>query len=670
MSYKVLIVEDEGLIAHDIASRLQSLGHTVVHTASTAEEAVEHAADAEVVLMDIRLDGDRDGIEAAHEIRARYHLPVIFLTAHADRHTLERAKLADPFGYIVKPMGHASLQTALEVTMHRHKLERELEQRESWLRTTLSSVAEAVVVTDAQGCVILANEAARILFGVRSRPGNSNLQPGAQTDGKYGSVSDVGDMMDLDLAELLHGDPIRLSILRDEPVKIDTHIREQAVEGSAAPVKAGGSIVGTVLTLRNVTVQRWQEQQLRQAQKMEAAARLAAGVSSEYATLLAIVRKETQRLLGRFTGQSAVRQSLEEIQHATLQAEEMTRRLSGLGTRQVGRPEPLSLNTLIRKMQKSLESVVSEELALSTRLEPSLDKIHADPAQIEQMILNLATVMGSESYLQSDCFTPGFYAGEAPKLVIQTASAGDYVRLRVFACPAGGAPITGAPLDELRGDAPEGQGSHQGHAGSEGHSSSDQPVPLELSLAHAIATEYDGLLTAEEHGFQVLLPAWKEAGPPPVRNEAPHTLLLIEARESVRMQLHNFFETAGFNLLEASDREEAMTLLEIHGAKERPAEGDGGAPVEPPSVREEAPAHFAGGLTDTLMDTPMDTLMDTLMDTPAIDLVLGPQEATRGIDGVPVIVLDQPKVQAMTQQDLLHYVRAQLTSRVTFSASA
>src|SRR5437762_4227 len=110
-AYKVLVVEDEGLIAHDIATRLEALGHQVVATVATADEAVEQAAGADVVLMDIRIDGQRDGIAAAHEVRARHHVPVVFLTVHSDRSTLERAKAAGPFGYIVKPLGPASLNT-------------------------------------------------------------------------------------------------------------------------------------------------------------------------------------------------------------------------------------------------------------------------------------------------------------------------------------------------------------------------------------------------------------------------------------------------------------------------------------------------------------------------------------------------------------------------------
>ena len=95
---KVLLVEDEGLIAADICARLEALGYNVTGTVSTVAEAVEQAAGADIVLMDIRIDGPGDGIEAATMIRERYRLPVVFLTAHTDASTLERAKLAGPYG--------------------------------------------------------------------------------------------------------------------------------------------------------------------------------------------------------------------------------------------------------------------------------------------------------------------------------------------------------------------------------------------------------------------------------------------------------------------------------------------------------------------------------------------------------------------------------------------
>ena len=137
-SYKVLVVEDEGLIAHDIATRLQALGHQVIGTVATAQEAIAQAGAADLVLMDIRIDGTTDGIAAAQEVRTRHRVPVVFLTAHADRATLDRAKSAGPYGYIVKPLGPASLLASIEMAVHKHRLESQLEQQEAWLRTTLA----------------------------------------------------------------------------------------------------------------------------------------------------------------------------------------------------------------------------------------------------------------------------------------------------------------------------------------------------------------------------------------------------------------------------------------------------------------------------------------------------------------------------------------------------
>ena len=164
-SCKVLVVEDEGLIALDISNRLTALGHELVGTASTAEEALEKASEADIVLMDIRIDGPVDGVDAAARIREKYHVPVVFLTAHSDRATLDRAKVTGAFGYLVKPIAHASLNTAIEIALYKHRMERKLEEREALLRTTLESVGDAIVVTDHLSRVLMLNAAAGKLTG-------------------------------------------------------------------------------------------------------------------------------------------------------------------------------------------------------------------------------------------------------------------------------------------------------------------------------------------------------------------------------------------------------------------------------------------------------------------------------------------------------------------------
>ncbi|MFP4654609.1 MAG: response regulator [Methanohalobium sp.] len=126
-SPKILVVEDENIVALDIKNRLNKLGYSVPSIASTGEEAVQKAeiTFSDLVLMDIMLKGDMDGIEAAEKIRELYDIPVIYLTAYADDKILERAKLTQPYGYISKPFKEKDLRTNIEMALHKHKMEKD-----------------------------------------------------------------------------------------------------------------------------------------------------------------------------------------------------------------------------------------------------------------------------------------------------------------------------------------------------------------------------------------------------------------------------------------------------------------------------------------------------------------------------------------------------------------
>ncbi|OPY67492.1 MAG: Blue-light-activated protein [Syntrophorhabdaceae bacterium PtaU1.Bin034] len=143
---RILIVEDEGIVAIDIESRLAAMGYVAVGHAGNGDEALELTARLrpDLVLMDIRLQGNMDGIEAADEIRRRFHVPVIFLTAYSERATVERAKLAEPFGFILKPFQDRELQSAIEIAIYKHKAEKEI-RRMNRLYDVLSQVNQTVV---------------------------------------------------------------------------------------------------------------------------------------------------------------------------------------------------------------------------------------------------------------------------------------------------------------------------------------------------------------------------------------------------------------------------------------------------------------------------------------------------------------------------------------------
>ena len=123
---QILVVEDEGIIAKDIKNTLGLLGYFVVAVASSGEEAIEKAIEThpDLVLMDIVLEGDMDGVEAAEQIRDRFDIPVVYLTAYSDDKTLQRAKITEPYGYILKPFQERELYTTIEMALYKHKIER------------------------------------------------------------------------------------------------------------------------------------------------------------------------------------------------------------------------------------------------------------------------------------------------------------------------------------------------------------------------------------------------------------------------------------------------------------------------------------------------------------------------------------------------------------------
>ncbi|MBW4576676.1 MAG: response regulator [Aphanothece sp. CMT-3BRIN-NPC111] len=127
---KLLVVEDEEIVAFDIESTLNTLGYDVIAVVPSGEEAIQEAATSkpDLVLMDIRLKGSMDGIQASESIIKHFNIPVVYLTAHADAATLERAKITTPFGYLVKPFEESALHTTIEIALSRHQAEETMRQ--------------------------------------------------------------------------------------------------------------------------------------------------------------------------------------------------------------------------------------------------------------------------------------------------------------------------------------------------------------------------------------------------------------------------------------------------------------------------------------------------------------------------------------------------------------
>lgn len=135
----ILVVEDERIVAKDLQNRLKKFGYAVLPVASSGEEAINRVTEncPDLVLMDINLKGDMDGVEAARQIHTRFNIPVIYLTAYADNNTLERAKLTEASGYLLKPFKERELYTNIEMALSKHRIEQERLVASSELRSAL-----------------------------------------------------------------------------------------------------------------------------------------------------------------------------------------------------------------------------------------------------------------------------------------------------------------------------------------------------------------------------------------------------------------------------------------------------------------------------------------------------------------------------------------------------
>ena len=259
----ILIVEDEAIVAADLAGKLGQLGYEVAGIAAEGEEAVALACRLRphLVLMDIWLEGPMDGIEAAEAIRRQHDVPVIYLTAHSDPATLARAKLTGPFGYILKPFEERELATQIEMALYKHQADRQLRQQREWLRVTLTSIGDAVIATDAEGRITFVNPVAESLTGWKAEEA-----AGQPIQCVFRIVNEqTGQPLEEPVARVLREG--RAVELANHAALVTKDGRTVPIEDSAAPIlDAAGQVIGVVLVFHDVTEKRRAEEALRESE--------------------------------------------------------------------------------------------------------------------------------------------------------------------------------------------------------------------------------------------------------------------------------------------------------------------------------------------------------------------------------------------------------------------
>ncbi|VTR92979.1 multi-sensor hybrid histidine kinase : Multi-sensor hybrid histidine kinase OS=Spirochaeta smaragdinae (strain DSM 11293 / JCM 15392 / SEBR 4228) GN=Spirs_1827 PE=4 SV=1: Response_reg: PAS_4: HisKA: HATPase_c: Response_reg [Gemmata massiliana] len=557
MPASVLIVEDERIIALGIQKRLTSMGYSVAGLAANGPDAVRKATDLRpnLVLMDIRLEGEMDGIEAAARVRGQLELPVVYLTANSDPETLRRAKITEPYGYVLKPYEDRDLQTAIEMALYKHEMERRLRENERWLAATLGSIGDGLIAIDEGGRVRFMNGLAEQLTGWTA------------VDAQGRPVEEVFPIVS-DRTRALVTNPALEALRTREPAAIAEGTLllrrtggELPIDDSAAPISdANGRIAGAVLVFRDVTERKRLEEHLRQAQKMEAVGRLAGGIAHDFNNIMTVIGGFSELILSGILPPSEVREHLQEVKAASERAAALTRQILAFSRKQILLPCALNLNAVMRDTAGMVRRLIGSHIEFTTEADPLLGPVTADPTQITQVLMNLAlnardamprggrlTVRTSDLRLDEEAAPPipGLKPGRYAVLEMTDTGSGmtEEVKNKIFEpfFTTKGSHGTGLGLSTVYGIVRQSEGD------------------IEVASAPGRGTTFRVYLPVSE---PLPDPRAAEGGRPSDRGT--ETILVTDDDAGVRRVITMLLAQKGYVVIDASSGPEALELARAH----------------------------------------------------------------------------------------------------------
>ena len=398
---KILIVEDDRIVARDIQQQLARIGHVAVGITARGEDVATLVLEnrPDLVLMDIRLEGKLDGIDVAHQIHERLGIPVIFLTAYADEETVRRARVTEPFGYLLKPFEDSQLRTTIEMALYKHAAERKLRESERRYAVTLSSIGDAVIATDELLRVTFMNPVAEKLTAWTQKEAI-----GLPLIEIFRIINeDTGQTVDNPAAKVLRSGVV--VGLANHTMLVARDGRETPIDDCGSPIiDDGGEVTGTVLVFRDITDRRQYDGALRRAQAELAAVgqrtmlgELAVAIAHEVGQPVAAININCDALLRMLRADSP---DLERVRAATQRASRDARRAADIFARirdlfsRSGGPPPAAVD-----LNEAIEEVVAlkrneiRNVGVTLQMELSDDLPHAlcDRVQLQQVIVNLIT---------------------------------------------------------------------------------------------------------------------------------------------------------------------------------------------------------------------------------------------------------------------------------------
>jgi len=270
MKPQIFIVEDENIVARDLQNTLTNLGYSVCGIYATGEEAYRMACknQPDLVLMDIMLTkGFLDGITTAQRMKSELDVPVIFITAYSDERTLRRAKVTQAYGYVLKPFNIRELQIAIEMALYRHHMDKQTRAGGQWFATTLKSIGDAVVATDAEGKIIFVNPAAEGLVDCKAEEvREKDISDIFQITGNDGREHPVAETLARKV-KVVHNWEVLLNVNGRPPVPVVC---------TASPIEdPRGGLLGVVTVFRDIReISREREELANKVKSIESKKRL------------------------------------------------------------------------------------------------------------------------------------------------------------------------------------------------------------------------------------------------------------------------------------------------------------------------------------------------------------------------------------------------------------
>ncbi len=380
---RVVVVEDERIVALHLQQQLKKLGYNVAGTAASGERALQQISDLrpDIVLMDINIEGDIDGIDTAARIPEEFHIPVIYLTAHSEASTLERAKATQPYAYLLKPFSERELHATLEMALERWRSEHALRESEQRFRNIVEASSDWFWEVDAdlrhRHVWSHGNDDSDRAADLIGRPLFVDADPSYQTP----TWKDV-------IEHLRERKPFRDAIYREAmPNKSYRFIKPSGVPFFSAD----GTFLGYRGASADVTGSVIAEEALQRTQKMEAIGNLTGGLAHDFNNLLGVIIGNLDLLRDRIKLDPDSHELASEALDAAIRGSDLTRRLLAFARRQPLQPQLIDVNELIANSVKLLSRTIGEQIEISFAGAPGLWPVVADTAQLESALTNLAT---------------------------------------------------------------------------------------------------------------------------------------------------------------------------------------------------------------------------------------------------------------------------------------